>query len=108
MVELKKTITLVEKVYDYENKEIATMQVNLQGDGSTPEIGVFGNGLSGIIGYNDDGTAIIDHTIDEIIEKAKPKFMAKAIKEQKKLCVENGVDPDLVNMIGLEKKENNE
>ena len=33
--------------------------------------------------------------------------MAAAIKEQKKLCVENGVDPDLVNIIGLEKKERN-
>ena len=41
------------------------------------------------------------------IEAAKKKLMASAIKEQKKLCVENGVDPDLVNIIGLEKKERN-
>lgn len=105
---MQKNITLVEKVFNYQNEEIATMQTVLTGDGSTPKIIVFGSGLSGIIGYNDDGTAIIDNTINEIIEKAKPKFMAKAIKEQKKLCIENGVDPDLVNILNAEKKVNNE
>lgn len=101
---MKKNITLIEKIYDYQNKEIATMQTVLSGDGSTPEITVFGNGLSGIIGYNDDGTVIIDNSLDDIIDNAKIKFMAKAIKEQKKLCIENGVDPDLVNMISTRKE----
>ena len=41
------------------------------------------------------------------LPNAKRELMAAAIKEQKKLCVENGVDPDLVNIIGLEKKERN-
>lgn len=104
---MQKNITLVEKVFNYKNEEIATMQTVLTGDGSTPIITVYGSGLSNIIGYNDDGTAIIDNTTNKLIEEAKPKFMAKAIKEQKKLCVENGVDPDLVNIIGLEKKERN-
>ena len=98
---MQKNITLVEKVFNYKNEEIATMQTVLTGDGSTPIITVYGSGLSNIIGYN-------DNTTKKLIEEAKPKFMAKAIKEQKKLCVENGVDPDLVNMIGLEKKVNNE
>ena len=35
-------------------------------------------------------------------------MMAEAIKEQKKLCIANGVDPDLVNIINAEKKVNNE
>ena len=35
--------------------------------------------------------------------------MAEAIKEQKNICVENGVDPSLVNYFGAEKEsiENN-
>ena len=101
---MQKNITLIEKIYDYQNKEIATMQTVLSGDGSTPKITVFGNGLSGIIGYNDDGTVIIDNSLNDIIDNAKIKFMAKAIKEQKKLCIENGVDPDLVNMISTRKE----
>lgn len=46
--------------------------------------------------------------IKQRIKDEKQKFMAEAIKEQKKLCIENGVDPDLVNILNAEKKVNNE
>lgn len=102
---MQKKIVLTEKIKGSDGKDIATLQTNLFGDGSTPEIMAFGDGMSNVIGYRDDGSVILDNSVDLIIEEAKKKFMATAIKEQKKLCVENGVDPDLVNIIGLEKKE---
>lgn len=104
---MQKKVVLTEQVKGSDGKVVATLQANLLGDGSTPEIMAFGNGMSGIIGYRDDGSVILDNSVDLIIDEAKKSFMAKAIEEQKKLCVENGVDPDLVNIIGLEKKESN-
>lgn len=104
---VQKKIVLTEKV-NYNGEEIATLQVNLFGDGATPAILTFGNGMSGVIGYRDDGTVILDENVDRVIEEARTKFMAKAIKEQKKLCVENGIDPELVNILNAEKKVNNE
>ena len=51
---------------------------------------------------------IIRKDYDHIIKKAETKFMAEAIKEQKAFCEENGVDPDLVNIINAEREvENN-
>lgn len=104
---MEKIILLRERVKDNNNNEVAIIETYLRGDGATPVIQAMGSIGSNIIGYKDDGEPIIDANEDAAIEAAKKKLMASAIKEQKKLCVENGVDPDLVNIIGLEKKERN-
>ncbi len=104
---MKKTIILNDKVEDNNGLVIATLQTYLRGDGSTPVVQTSGNN-NGVIGYDDNGSPIMGTEEDELIKFAQQQFMAEAIKEQKKLCVENGVDPDLVNIINAEKKVNNE
>ena len=99
-----KEVKLVQNVKNGE-QIIATFQTFLRGDGATPSITTVG-GYNTIIGYNDDGSAIISHDNDSLIEMERQKFRAEAIKEQKRLCVENGVDPDLVNILNAEKKVN--
>ena len=99
-------IVLLREVVSDGDSQIAILETYLRGDGSM--IQAMGGRDSNIIGYKDNGEPIIRQNEDELIKTAKIKLMAEAIKEQKKLCVENGVDPDLVNMIGLEKKVNNE
>ena len=101
-------IVLLREVVSDGDSQIAILETYLRGDGSTPMIQAMGGRDSNIIGYKDNGEPIIRQNEDELIKTAKIKLMAEAIKEQKKLCVENGVDPDVVNMIGLEKKVNNE
>lgn len=105
---MKKIITLVEDIQDNNGQIIATMVTALRGDGSTPVIQTSSNNQKSVIGYKDDGSVIIDDSSNQLISIAQQKFRSKAIKEQKKLCVENGVDPDLVNIINAEKKVNNE
>lgn len=105
---MEKIILLREHVRDSNDNELAIIETYLRGDGSTPVIQAMGGLGSNIIGYKDDGEPIIDTNEDLMIEAAKKELMAAAIKEQKKLCVENGVDPDLVNIINAEKKVNNE
>lgn len=99
-----KVVRLVKTIKDNDGKNIATIQVDLTGDGSTPEPMTVVYGSSQIIGYNDDGSPIYDAKIRQHIKDEEKKFMAEAIKEQKKLCVEKGVDPDLVNILNAEKK----
>lgn len=102
---MKKEVILEQPVFNSTGNKVATLSTALRGDGATPVIRTVGESATNIIGYRDDGTAIISTDADEVIENERRAFMAAAIKEQKKLCVENGVDPDLVNIIGLEKKE---
>lgn len=97
-------LKLVHDVKD-NGRTIATFQTYLRGDGATPQITTIG-GVNTIIGYNDDGSAIISREDDSLIEMERQKFRAEAIKEQKKMSVENGVDPDLVNILNAEKKVN--
>lgn len=98
---MKKAVILEDEVKNNNEQTIAKMQVYLTGDGSTPNVLTMG-GMP--IGYHDDGSPIIPKSSNELIENAQQNFMAEAIKEQKKLCVENGVDPDLVNILNAEKK----
>lgn len=107
----EKNIVLKKDVKKADGTVIAVMVSYLTGDGSTPVIQTSGApNYHSVIGYKDDGTPIINHEDDMLIENAQKNFIVEAIQEQKKLCVENGVDPDLVNIIGAEKKEdtNNE
>ncbi|PWT33283.1 hypothetical protein DKZ29_06315 [Limosilactobacillus reuteri] len=105
---MNKIVRLIKIVKDNKGNDIATIQVELTGDGSTPDplTAIYGYGQ--IIGFNDDGSPIYDMEFKQRIKDEEQKFMAEAIKEQKKLCIENGVDPDLVNILNAEKKENNE
>lgn len=101
---MEKSIKLVEKINNSQGKQLAVIQVEVKGDGSTPSPMIAMMGSAGIIGFKDNGTPIVDPTVDQIINEAKKKFMAEAIKEAKKLCIENGVDPDLVNILNAEKE----
>lgn len=104
----EKSVNLSKEVKRSDGTVAAIMYTTLKGDGSTPVIMTTGgpHGMQNIIGYNDDGTVIISHEDDQLIATAQQSFMAEAIKEQKKLCIENGVDPDLVNILNAEKKVN--
>ena len=105
---MKKTVILEEDVKNNAGQVFAKMRTVLRGDGSTPN--VMSMGMSTPIGFNDDGTAILPKQEDEVLKIHQTQMMAAAIKEQKKLCVENGVDPELVNIINDERGEsrNNE
>lgn len=101
---MEKTVFLSDEVKDNQGNVVASLSTALHGDGATPIVQTVGSGASGIIGYKDNGEPILSKSTDAIIENAQQNFMAEAIKEQKKLCVENGVDPDLVNILNAEKK----
>lgn len=103
---MEKIVRLVKTINDKDGKNIATIQVDLTGDGSTPNPTTAMYGSSQIIGFNDDGSPIYNTEAQQLIRDEEKKFMAEAIKEQRALCVENGVDPDLVNIINLERKSN--
>ena len=98
---MEKIVKLTDHVKDSNGNVVATMYATLKGDGETPNIMTVGGSP---LGFNDDGTPIIPEHNDEIISQAQQKMMAAAIKEQKALCVENGVDPDLVNILNAEKQ----
>ena len=97
-MEIKKTVNLT---YMADDKSFA-MSTVLQGDGATPVVQTIGFDTPSE--YKDDGTPIYT-TPDEQIKTAQKEFMAAAIAEQKSLCKENGVDPDLVNKVGAEKEQ---
>ena len=101
---MEKTIFLADDVKDNQGNVIVQLSTALKGDGATPIVQTVGTGATGVIGYQDDGSPILSKLSDTFIENAQQNFMAEAIKEQKKLCVENGVDPDLVNILDAEKK----
>lgn len=100
-MEIKKTVQLQ---YVADDKSFA-MSTVLQGDGATPVVQTMG--FDTPTSYKDDGTPVYT-TPDEQIKEAQKEFMAAAIAEQKSLCKENGVDPDLVNKVGAEKEQTEE
>ena len=96
-MEIKKTVNLTYMAPD----ESFAMSTMLTGDGSTPVVQTIG--FDAPTAYKDDGTPVYNKP-DEQIKEAQKEFMAAAIAEQKSLCKENGVDPDLVNKVGAEKE----
>ena len=100
-MEIKKTVQLQ---YVAEDKSFA-MSTVLQGDGATPVVQTIG--FDTPTSYKDDGTPVYT-TPDDTIKEAQKEFMAAAIAEQKSLCKENGVDPNLVNKVGAEKEQTEE
>lgn len=104
-----KTVSLAGTVVDEKTgNTIMNMRTTLRGDGATPETVVFG-GSNTIIGYNNDGSPRISKATAETRDANLQKFRARAIKEQKALTKENGIDPSVVNNYGDEDKakENN-
>lgn len=100
-MEIKKTVQLQ---YMADDKSFA-MSTILKGDGATPVVQTIG--FDTPTSYKDDGTPVYT-TPDEQIKEAQKEFMAAAIAEQKSLCKENGVDPNLVNKVGAEKEQTEE
>lgn len=103
-VKKRKSITLDGTVVDEQTgNTLMNMRTTLLGDGATPQTLVYG-GEDSIIGYNDDGTVRIASATKEERDKNLVKFRARAIKEQKELSKENGIDPSVVNNYGDELK----
>lgn len=99
---MKKTVVLTDEVKDSDERLIARMRVVLDGDGSTPNVMTMGT--DNPIGYNDDGTPIFPDIDDSLLKSAQQRMMAQAIKVQKQLTKENGIDPSVVNIIDAEKE----
>lgn len=103
-VKKRKSITLDGTVVDEQTGNILmNMRTTLLGDGSTPQTLVYG-GEDSIVGFNDDGTVRLAPVTKEERDKNLVKFRARAIKEQKELSKENGIDPNVVNNYGDELK----
>lgn len=98
----KETITTLSyKKTNEKNQQEYGLRTVLKGDGATPVVMTLG--FDKPIGFDDQGKPIY-REIDEELEKAQQEFMAEAIKEQKKLSEANGIDPNVVNIIGAEKE----
>ena len=101
---MKKKVVLTDEVKDSNDQLIAQMRVILNGDGSTPNVMTMGT--DNPLGYNDDGTPIFPDIDDSLLKSAQQRMMAEAIKVQKQLTKENGIDPSVVNIIDAEKEQN--
>lgn len=108
MIKISKAVELTGEVTNPDGSRLCTIYCKAYGDGSTPTYTVAGGGSRQILGYRDDGSVILADNINDLIDDACAKIMAQAIKISKELCVENGVDPELVNIINAEKKVDNE
>lgn len=102
----KKTVSLHGKVVDENTGNIImNMRTTLLGDGETPSTVVYGSNDT-IQGYRDDGSVILTQATEKQRKENMQKFRARAIKEQKALTEENGVDPSVVNIYGAENDNN--
>lgn len=99
---MKKTVILQDDIFNSKGQQIATIDSYLKGDGSTPLVVV--TGTTRPLGYDDNGMAILPEDDDKCIDKAQQEMMKEAIKIQKKLSVDNGIDPKLVNLFDAEKE----
>ena len=97
---MEKVTIITDTVLNASGDEFAHMRVVLTGDGSTPNIQTIGT--KNRIGYHDDGTPIVAKEDDEILKQHQQAMMAEAIKSQKILSKEKGIDPSVVNKIGDE------
>lgn len=99
-------LTLNEEVKNSAGQVFATMSVTLNGDGSTPN--VMTEQVSQYIGFDDLGNPMYPEVDESILSDNQQKFMAKAIAVQKSLTQANGINPDVVNVIGAELGGNND
>lgn len=91
---------LADDIVNQQGQVIARVFTVLEGDGSTPVVTTMGQ--TEIVGYSDQGEPIIPEADEGLIKEAQKNFMAKAIQTQKFLSEQNGINPDVVNMIGAE------
>lgn len=99
-------LTLNEEIKNNAGHVFAKMSVTLTGDGSTPN--VMTEQFSQYIGFDDFGNPIYPEVDENILSDNQQKFMAKAIAVQKSLTQANGINPDVVNIIGAELGGNND
>lgn len=99
-------LTLNEEVKNSAGHVFATMSVTLMGDGSTPN--VMTEQVHQYIGFDDLGNPMYPEVDASILADEQKKFMANAIAVQKSLTQANGINPDVVNVIGAELGGNND
>lgn len=88
-------VTLSDNVKLPNGQVIADLSTVLAGDGATPLVQTISH--SAITGYTDDGSPTVAKVDDDLIAEHQKIFMAKAIKVQKMLTSDNGLDPNQVN-----------
>lgn len=93
-------LTLNEEVKNSAGNVFAKMSVTLTGDGSTPN--VMTEQVHQYIGFDDFGNPMYPEVDTDILADEQKKFMANAIAVQKSLTQANGINPDVVNVIGAE------
>ena len=99
-------LTLNEEVKNGAGNVFAKMSVTLTGDGSTPN--VMTEQVHQYIGFDDLGNPMYPEVDESILSDKQQKFMANAIAVQKSLTQANGINPDVVNVIGAELGGNND
>ena len=99
-------LTLNEEVKNNAGNIFAKMSVTLTGDGSTPN--VMTEQVRQYIGFDDLGNPMYPEVDASILADEQKKFMANAIAVQKSLTQANGINPDVVNVIGAELGGNND
>ena len=93
-------LTLNEEVKNNAGNVFAKMSVTLTGDGSTPN--VMTEQVHQYIGFDDLGNPMYPEVDGDVLADEQKKFMAHAIAVQKSLTQANGINPDVVNVIGAE------
>lgn len=93
-------LTLNEEVKNNAGNIFAKMSVTLMGDGSTPN--VMTEQVHQYIGFDDFGNPMYPEFDNDILADKQKQFMAQAIAVQKSLTQANGMNPDVVNVIGAE------
>lgn len=98
-MDIKKETHLRYEYKDEKENVLARISVVITGDGTTPNVLTQG-GEQFTIGYDDYGTPVYAKVDDAKLAELQRQFMAEAIKEQKRMTAENGLDPNMVNTNG--------
>ena len=95
-INIKKEITLTADILDSNGNAVYTMNTMVSGDGTLPMMTTTLKAQAPV-SYTDLGVPVYSDIPDSDMTQATQDFMARAIKEQKALTVENGGDPSTVN-----------
>lgn len=98
-MDIKKETHLRYEYKDEKGNVLARISTVLTGDGTLPSVLTQG-GDQFTIGYDDYGTPIYAKVQEAELAEYQRLFMAEAIKEQKRMTAENGLDPNIVNTNG--------
>lgn len=97
------TAYIKNEVTDSNNNILYSIHATISGDGATPMIKTM-MGSKVPVGYADDGMPIYQEIDEKDVQSEEQKFMALTIKLQKAFSEYNGLNPDVVNIIGDESK----